>query len=519
MTRLAHRLGMTFALLASRLALTFAVLALGSAASAQILFGPAKTTNPLPSNGPTDSVGAADVDGDGLLDLVRASGLGIYWNKGDGTGAFATTGTLVPGITGDRIRLVDLNGDGRRDLLTVTPETTTLQVALARASGFFPPDEYPTPVPPFSLEIRAGDADADGDADVLVLAPALAAAAPGAAWLMLNDGEGLLIRGPIVTGDATHVLENGLVASVDGDSEPDLVLVSNSVGQPAETTVWQGQPGGGLATGFRVQGHKALRAADLDADGDLDLVAWKHPPNPSNAVSTFLGDGRGGFAAGAVIPLGIQAEDLDLADFDGDGLPDLVVVLSLDESAWWFRGDGSGGFSGPQARVTLQTDLDPARFAALDDFDLDGRPDVLCDENFHDKVIFAPNETYPAEGPLLDLGHQLKHGSGWSILIASGSFAGGDPFAFDLYRVAVFKPVFAVVGFSVLEAPFKGGTMLPTPQIVVGPMPSSGEELHITGNWPPGMPSGSTIVAQFWFLASGTVAGYAASSGVLIRTP
>jgi hypothetical protein len=500
---------------------TLAVLAFGSAASAQLLFGPAKTTHPLPSNGQIDSVGAADVDGDGRLDLVRASGLGIYWNKGDGTGAFVTTGTLVPGITGDKIRLVDLNGDGRRDLLTVTPQTTTLQVALARASGFDPPVEYPTPIPPFSqLEIRTGDADADGDADVLVLAPALTAPAPGAAWLMLNDGEGTLIRGPIVAGDATHVLEDGLVASVDGDSEPDLVLVSNSVGQPAETTVWQGQPGGGVAAGFRVQGHKAMSAADLDADGDLDLVGWTHPPNPSNAVSTFLGDGRGGFAAGAVIQLGTQAEDMDLADFDDDGLPDLVVVLSLDESAWWLRGDGGGGFSGPQARVTLQTDLDSSRFAALDDFDLDGRPDVLIDELFHDKVMVAPNATYPAGGPLLDRGHQLEHSTGWPILIASGSFAAGEPFAFDLFRVPFFKPIFPVMGFSVLEAPFKGGTMVPTPQIVVGSMPSGGSgELHLTGDWPLGMPSGSTIAVQFWFSASGTIAGFAASSGVRITTP
>ena len=490
---------------------------LPTAASAQLLFGPAKSTHPQPSSG-YDSVGVADVDNDGLLDLVSTSYVGISWHQGDGTGVFANPGTLVPGVTGARIRLVDLNGDGRRDLLAATGETTTLQVALARAAGFDPPVEYATPVPPFQLEIRTGDADADGDADVLVLAPALAAPAPGAAWLLLNDGTGMLTRGPIVAGDATHILEQGVVASVDGDSEPDLILVSNSLGQPAETTVWQGQPGGGVAMGYRVQGHKVQRAVDLDADGDIDLVAWTHPPDPSNAVSTFLGDGRGGFSAGTVTHLGMQAEDLDLADFDGDGLPDLVVVLSLDESEWWLRGDGSGGFSGPQARVTLEFDLESARFVALDDFDLDGRPDVLCDELFQTEVFVTLNETYPAGGPLLDLGHQLAHNSGWPIQIAGGSFVGGEAVTFDLYKTA-FQPVFLVLGFSVLEAPFKGGTLVPAPQSVVGPLPSSAAELHLSADWPPGMPSGTTIAAQFWFAATGTPAGFAASSGVLITTP
>ena len=130
----------------SRLALTIAVLAFGSTASAQLLFGPAKVTKPSPVTEPTDSVGVADVDGDGLLDLVRAVDLDLRWHKGDGTGAFAKTGTLISGVSGDQIRLVDLNGDGRRDLLAATLSTAALDVALAAPiSGFDPPVEYATP--------------------------------------------------------------------------------------------------------------------------------------------------------------------------------------------------------------------------------------------------------------------------------------------------------------------------------------------------------------------------------------
>jgi len=509
--------------LASRLTRAFVLLAFGSAASAQILFGPARVTVPLPGTEPTDSVGVADVDGDGLLDLVRAVDLDIRWHAGDGTGAFAKTGTLLP-VSGDRVCLVDLNGDGRRDLLAATLSTASLEVALAHpVSGFGPPVAYETPPnPTHDLVIATGDADADGDTDVLLVARGVFVAAPGEAWLLLNDGTGALTLGPLVTGDATHQLDDGFIASVDGDSSPDLVLVSTASGQPPETAVWQGQPGGGMATSFRVQGHKLSRAADLDSDGDIDLVAATHQDLAPAFISTFLGDGRGDFTVGPVtdLGLGVQQVDIDLADLDDDGTPDLVLAVPLNDSAWMLEGEGTGGFGEPDARVTLTSEFAVTRIVAVDDFDLDGRLDVLCNEVHHADVAVTLNATYPTGGPLLDLGHQLEHGPGWPILIATGSFVGGEAVGLDLYRAGSNQAVFLVIGFSLLEAPFKGGTMVPTPQLIAGPWMASGlGELHLSGHWPNGVPSGFPVVLQCWISAPPSPADFGASSGVLITAP
>jgi hypothetical protein len=61
--------------------------------------------------------------------------------------------------------------------------------------------------------------------------------------------------------------------------------------------------------------------------------------------------------------------------------------------------------------------------------------------------------------------------------------------------------------------------MVPNPAALLGPFATSpGGTLSLAGIWPTGLPSGLPLVAQFWFPAP-AVAGFAASSGVLVTTP
>jgi hypothetical protein len=131
------------------------------------------------------------------------------------------------------------------------------------------------------------------------------------------------------------------------------------------------------------------------------------------------------------------------------------------------------------------------------------------------------NRTYTPGGPLLDLGHQLKGTfKGYPIQLVQGSFVGGSPFAFSLAHGPASGTVWHVLGFSVLEAPFKGGTMVPMPAFLSGPWTTTAiGTLLLAGNWPMGAPSGFEIVAQFWFADPSGPAGFAASSGVLVTMP
>ena len=505
--------------------LALSLLALSGVAGAQLLFGPSQPTTfaPLLIPGRAD---LADVNEDGQLDLVKLTSGVVTWHAGNGTGQFAGVGTTVPGMTGSSLLAVDLDGDGAQDLVTSASTPAPLQIALAASGGF----EAPSTIAlggsaGMTVAVSAGDAEGDGDQDLLVVLVGTATD-PGVARLYLNDGAGMLAEGPSVAESAGHRVVGGTTASFDGDGEPDLVAVTTD-GVTFISTVWLGQPGGGLSSSFTQADLWLTRAADLDADGDLDLIAPTPQPLDPVVIRSALNAGDGRFTEGPVTDLGLVffgVANAAPAEFDGDAFPDLVVdVPESPAEAWFLRGDGTGGFELPGARVTL---LAPAiatsgiMIGPIADVDADGRLDATC-------LVFAPfqtwftvslNRTYPAGGALLDLGHQLKSPvNGWPIQVASGSFAGGTPFSFKLSGAPASSSVVHVVGLSVINAPFKGGTMVPMPTLLSGPWPTtSGGLLTIAGNWPMGVPAGLPIAAQFWSSGPG---GWSASSGVLITTP
>ena len=101
----------------------------------------------------------------------------------------------------------------------------------------------------------------------------------------------------------------------------------------------------------------------------------------------------------------------------------------------------------------------------------------------------------------------------------TGSFATGTPFSFALHGAVPGVFAYHVIGISQLNAPFKGGTMVPAPLLLSGPFLVSAQgELLLAGNWP-AAPSGLALVLQFWFADAAGPKGFAASSGVEIVLP
>jgi hypothetical protein len=498
---------------------------LGGAAPAQVLFGPAESAAFVATPAPV-RFGFADVNGDGVPDLVMANGGAISWRPGDGAGHFSAGGTPVPGTTGTEILLDDLDGDGRADLIATTGSTATVQIALGEPGGFLPPVTLALGGPAgVTARVGSGDADGDGDSDLLAVLVGNATYA-GQAQLFLNDGRGTLAPGPVVTGSEPNRINGGVAASLDGNAEPDLVVVTVAAGVPT-STVWLGQPGGTLSAGFSAPGLWLTDDDDIDGDGDTDLVAPTTKLLEPVLVRSYLGAGDGSFTEGPTTDLALVlfgTVSTRVAELDGDGLSDLVVVVpGTPPEAWMLHGDGRGAFVLPGSRVSLMGSASDATSAVgpLADLDVDGRLDVSATlfQFFLTSFAISLNETYPAGGPLLDLGHQLKGGGRYPIQIATGSFAGGTPFSFSLALGPGSGTVYHVVGWSVINAPFKGGTMVPMPNLLSGPWPTTSTgSLLLAGNWPMGVPSGFPIAAQFWFPSS-AVAGFASSSGVRIVTP
>ena len=141
-------------------------------------------------------------------------------------------------------------------------------------------------------------------------------------------------------------------------------------------------PGARLAAG---KGPDSLALADLNGDGRLDLVVANAE---SGDVAVLLGDGKGAFVAapGSPFPAGKSPNDIAIADFDGDGKPDLAFANHDTHYVTVLIGDGRGAFRpAPGSPVTVQSRPHPHGIAAAD-FDGDGHVDFAVESWANDQV-------------------------------------------------------------------------------------------------------------------------------------
>lgn len=126
---------------------------------------------------------------------------------------------------------------------------------------------------------------------------------------------------------------------------------------------------------------RALEAIDLDADGDLDLVAANLS---SDDLTVWRNDGGGGLTFDRSIPVGPRPIAMSAADVDADGVTDLALALWADDSVRVLKGDGAGGFVGSGA--VYSTAHSQPDGVLLADINGDGYPDLFV-SNFESGAI------------------------------------------------------------------------------------------------------------------------------------
>lgn len=106
------------------------------------------------------------------------------------------------------------------------------------------------------------------------------------------------------------------------------------------------------------------------------------------------------------------------------------------------------------------------------------------------------------------------------MFVGDSPLSGGSNLTLVLSDAHASSTTALVAGFSVLNAPFKGGVLVPNPFAILAGLPvSASGDLALAFSWPAGVPSGFTILFQHWITDPAGPVGFAASNGVRGTTP
>ena len=134
---------------------------------------------------------------------------------------------------------------------------------------------------------------------------------------------------------------------------------------------------------------------------------------------------------------------------------------------------------------------------------------------------FALDFTLVNTSPWTDLGMGLAGTAGQTpLLVGSGELLADTQATLSLSNCLPGANVYLVAGFSELSAPFKGGVMIPSVDLLRGPFSATGAgEFEVSVTWPAGVPSGFESWFQAWVQDAGGPAGFAASNGLMAVSP
>jgi FG-GAP-like repeat/Abnormal spindle-like microcephaly-assoc'd, ASPM-SPD-2-Hydin len=324
----------------------------------------------------------ADLNHDGKLDIVVTNcgltfQISVMLGNGDGTFQPAVN-YLLPNCS-DVPAVGDFNGDGNPDL-AVANGNGSVSVLLGNGDGTFQPAvSYPTQL--YAQGVQVGDFNNDGKLDLVMC---------GSQWVtvLLGNGDGTF-QAPIPTTPPDHPNAIG-VGDFNHDGKLDVVATQ-------EYGTAQILFGNGDGTFTYVGSHSVpnptdqITMADVNHDGNLDLIT-----TGETSLSVSLGNADGTFRPAAIYAP-IYPEWTAVADFNGDGNPDIAVAIFGFISGFTImNGNGDGTFQ----NGSFNTIGYENRFIAAGDFNGDGQPDIALPSYGTANIAILLNTGVVAFSPL-----------------------------------------------------------------------------------------------------------------------
>jgi cysteine-rich repeat protein len=266
-------------------------------------------------------VASGDFNEDGFLDVFATGtvpqGTSLTFNNGDGT---FQSPQLLGGLNGF-ISEAELDGDGVLDLISRTG--TEVLIAIGNGDGTFQPQQ--------SFPVDGGisvveDFNGDGALDLV----GSLSADPGGGNILLGNGDGTFQpQQPFAVG--TDLGSFMIAGDCNADSKVDLITFNRAATTVAVFVLLGNgdgtfQPPQGLTTSLNNTFNQSgfMAGGDFNGDGTLDLVI---ADEPFDRVFVYSGNGDGTFQEQQQpLPTNNSPRALAVGDFDGDGKSDLAVA-------------------------------------------------------------------------------------------------------------------------------------------------------------------------------------------------
>jgi hypothetical protein len=328
------------------------------------------------------------------------------------------------------VRVADIDGDGRADVLTIAQLATSqsaregrLVVRLQTAPGTFAPAQtYVVGIYPWRMAL--GDIDGDGAPDLVLtdVGDSATTADDESVWMLLQDGNtpGQFLAPQRLAVEPIRPYDVA-IGDVSGDQVPDIVVADSLPPGRGATLLLQdaGQRGSFLSPALIPLPGDAIRVAirDMNGDGRKDGV-FRMFLSQTDFVQTAVGivyQQPAGVLAPAVSvspQTGLNSATLAITQYDDNGLADVVEFFTPASTSF-------------QAKLTTLLQMQEDSFAAVDTSlagvnGIDGG--VVADLDGDGRADFASVGFYPVGSPSTvysTLNLFLQNGSGGFSLTAS----------------------------------------------------------------------------------------------------
>lgn len=340
----------------------------------------------------TRAVAAADIDGDGLMDIVSTANEIVAWHRNVGGSPPNFESVIIDtSFTGGRwVATGDIDNDGDIDIVAADRGTNRIvlyenQLRQTGAPSFVP--RVVTDTANRVRDVNVADIDGDGDLD-------LYSASDGddtIAWYENVDGKGRSWVKHIVTQNVSYP-RSSFAADLDRDGRLD--LMSASARDNRVTIFRQISPRTFQQETIyaNANGAQFIHAADIDKDGDTDIIVSSER---DNTVSWFANRGldpntnRLVFQRYVVSDAAYGVHAAIGADVDGDGDIDIVAAIEYSNQIVWY--ENLGGVVPTWKEHLISPFAQVAHNVFVADMDGDGDLDVLSASREDGKVAWHEN--------------------------------------------------------------------------------------------------------------------------------